>query len=149
MIEPDDLAVALELVLGDEAGTAPEQSHTLIALDRVLVERDPVVDDPSDAHHHSREVDLHLAGTDAEITGVSRVVRYLTGSDQSLGRDAPARDSGAADRSALEERHPLASLACGPDGGPATHAGADHGDVEPSVRARGSPEAGDRSKCTT
>ena len=108
MIELDIRAVALERMLGDEACTAPEQGHTLVALDRVLVERDPLVDDPPDARHHSREVDLYLARPDPEITGVPRVVRYLGSSDQSLRRDAPARDSGAANRSALEQRDPLA-----------------------------------------
>jgi len=108
MIELDIRAVALERMLGDEACTAAEQGHTLVALDRVLVERDPVVDDAADARHDGREVDLHLACPDPEITGVPCVVRYLSGSDQSLGRDAPARDSGAADRSALEQRDPLA-----------------------------------------
>jgi len=108
VIELDIRAVALERVLGDEACTPAEQGHTLAALDRMLVERDPVVDHPADARHHSREVDLYLACPDPEVTGVPCVVRYLGGSDQSLGRDAPARDSGAADRSALEQRDPLA-----------------------------------------
>jgi len=67
----------------------------------------------------------------AELTGLSSVVRYLGSSDQSLGRDAPARDSGATDRTALEQRHPLAASARGPNSGPTTHPGADYRDVEP------------------
>ena len=102
LVELERLTLAFDRVLRDEPGPATNERHTLVAFDPVLVERDALVDDPSDARHDGRKVHLDRTQFDPELGGLACVVRYLGCPDQGLRRDAPASQSGAADRSALE-----------------------------------------------
>src|SRR6266508_3221577 len=126
--ELNGLAAALKRVLVDEARLAAEQAH-VVARDLALVEGDPLVDHPLDACHDGAEVDFDSTESDAELLGGAAVGGNLGGRDQSLRGNAPTRDSGAADEATLEQRNAHAARARGPDSGPATHAGPDHGNV--------------------
>jgi hypothetical protein len=94
----------------------------------VLVEDDALIDYALYSAHHGSEAHLHVAQADAELGSSAGVVGDLGGSDQSLGGDAPPRDSGAADEARPEQRHPPAPGAA--HAHPAAHPAADQRDVE-------------------
>ncbi len=135
-LELDPLAAALDRVLGEKPRVPAEEGDAVIFVDLVLVEGDAVVDHALDARHHRGEVNLDRPDPDAELLGSADVLCDFGGPDQGFGRDAPARDSGAADEAALEQRDPLAALPGGAHAGPASHPGADHRHVEALARHR-------------
>ena len=121
MLELDRSPVALDPVLVDEASVPAEERRPGVPLNLVLVEGNPLVDDALHARHYRREVDLHVANADPELVGSAGVLCDLGGSDQSLRRDTPARNSGAAHEARLEERDPLPAAARGVYARPAAH----------------------------
>ena len=109
LLEADPQVAGLELVRRHEPGGLTDEVDVALR-EEALVVGAPVLDHLADAAHDGGEVDLHLPRPDPELGSPSCIVRDLCSPDQGLGRDAPARDSGATHGAGLEE-HDLRAAA--------------------------------------
>jgi hypothetical protein len=125
----------VELVCGMEARREAHEVDPAL-VQQPLVVRDALVDDAPNAGHHGREIDLRAPHPDPELLcPVDDVVGDLGGPDQGFRGYAPTRDSGAADRSRLEERRAGAAPACIERRRDARHPAADDRDVDALAHA--------------
>ena len=128
LLEADPQVAGLELVRRAEPGGLTDEVDVALG-EEALVVGASVLDHLTDAAHDGGEVDLYLPRPDPELGSPSCIVRDLCSPDQGLGRDTPARDSGAAHGAGLEEHDLRAAAPRLESSAHACHAAAEDRDV--------------------